>query len=302
MTVTITNADDGLTIKQYLERRSFSARLITRLKARERGIVLNGERKTVRCILKAGDVLELETEDTESSENIPVSHLPVNVLYEDDWYIAVEKPPHLPIHPSRRHLDDTLASRVMGYFEGKSFVFRVLTRLDLDTSGVVLIAKDSISAARFSALLAKRRVEKEYIAICDGIFNEKCGIIDFNIRRKTEFGMEREAVEKHESTGELSPFGATAETHYSVIREGNEVSLVRFKPITGRTHQLRVHSRAVGHPIVGDTLYSQPSPYIDRQALHAYSLTFCHPMTNRETKIVCPVSDDITLCERKLFN
>lgn len=302
MKITVTDTENGLTVKQYLEKQKYSTRLISRLKAKERGITVNGERKTVRWVLKAGDLLELETEDSRSSENITPCHIPINVLYEDDWFIAVEKPAHLPIHPSRRHTDDTLASRVMAHFEGRNFVFRVMTRLDLDTSGVVLIAKDSISAARFSKMLAERRVHKEYIAICDGIFEEKSGIIDFNIRRKTPYGMEREAVERADGKGESSAEGCEAVSEYRVIREGKNVSLVRFIPITGRTHQLRVHALAIGHPIIADTLYFKGSSYIDRQALHAESLTFVHPMTEESITVRCPLSQDMKLCERELFD
>lgn len=301
MKITVTSAESGLTIKQYLERMKFSARLITRLKAKPMGITVNGEKKTVRWILSEGESLELQTDDSHSSESIGLSHVPVNVLYEDEWFIVIEKPAHLPIHPSRRHLGDTLASRVMAHFKDRNFVFRVLTRLDLDTSGAVLIAKDSISASLFSKMLAERKVKKEYVAICHGLFEEKSGVIDFNIRRPDPFRIDREAVQKGESKGESSPEGMEAISEYSVIREGKNASLVRFSPITGRTHQLRVHAKAIGHPIIGDTLYSDPSPFIDRQALHAESLTFVHPMTQETVTVVCPVPDDIKLCEKELF-
>lgn len=302
MKITVGNAENGITIKQYLERNRYSARLITRLKAKERGILVNGERRTVRWVLQENDILELEIEDSHSSPGITPSYVPVNVLYEDDWYIAVEKPPHLPIHPSRRHLDDTLASRVVAHFNDRSFVFRVLTRLDLDTSGVVIIAKDPVSAALFSKLLADRRVVKEYVAVCQGIFSEKEGIIDFNIRRPHQYGMEREAVPRCAGNGESSPEGAEALTKYSVLKEGKNASLVRFLPITGRTHQLRVHARALEHPIIGDALYSSPSQYIDRQALHAERVTFEHPMTGETVTVVCPLFEDIKLCVKELFD
>ncbi len=302
MKITVTDAENGITIKQYLERQGFSARLITRLKAKERGILVNGERKTVRWVLKTGDLLELETEDSQSSKNISLSHVPVNVLYEDDWFIAVEKPANLPIHPSRRHTDDTLASRVMAHFKDRNFIFRVLTRLDIDTSGAVLIAKDSIAACQFSKMLAERTVLKEYLAICQGSFDEKSGTIDYNIRRPHPYKMEREAVEKGPANSENSPEGNQALTQYSVICERNGVSLVRFIPVTGRTHQLRVHAKAIGHPIIGDLLYSAPSQYIGRQALHAERLSFVHPVTSDNVCIVCPPSRDFTLCQEQLFN
>lgn len=302
MKITVGKAEDGITIKQYLEHKKYSSRLITRLKGKEKGILVNGEKKTVRWLLREGDTLELEIEDSHSSLGITPSFIPINVLYEDEWYVAVEKPPHLPIHPSRRHLDDTLASRVIAHFNDRKLIFRALTRLDLDTSGAVLIAKDSISASLFSKMLAERKVVKEYLAVCQGSFAEKEGVIDFNIRRPHPYEMKREAVQKGTGNGEASPEGAEAVSHYKVLRESNDVSLVRFLPITGRTHQLRVHAKAVGHPIIGDVLYSSPSPYIDRQALHAERLTFEHPMTKEQISVVCPPPEDLELCVKELFN
>ncbi|MBE6651523.1 MAG: RluA family pseudouridine synthase [Ruminococcaceae bacterium] len=302
MKINITEEENGITVKQYMASQKFSARLIARLKNKERGILVNGERKTVRCVLSAGDILELETEDSESSKNISLSYMPINILFEDEWFIAVEKPPHLPIHPSRRHIDDTLASRVMAHFEGTDFVFRVLTRLDLDTSGVVLVAKNAISAASFSKMLTERKVKKEYLAICEGVFENHDGIIDFNIRRTREFAMEREAVAKGISCGENSPEGNEAISEYYVVKQGKNATLVAFSPVTGRTHQLRVHSKAIGHPILGDTLYGSPSEYIDRQALHAQKLTFIHPFTKLETYISCPLPEDIKNCMKELFD
>lgn len=302
MEITITSAEENLTIKQYFSLLKLSARLIARLKNREDGITVNGEKKTVRYILKKGDVLSIETEDSSSSLSIPLSRVPLKVLYEDEWFIALEKEPYLPIHPSRNHRSDTLASRVMAHFEGRPFIFRVLTRLDRDTSGVVLIAKNPIAADKFSRLLQKREVKKEYIAICQGIFDEKEGIIDYNVRRPSPFNIKREAIEKCEPHGESSPEGTDAVSLYKVLKEKNEKSLVLFSPITGRTHQLRVHSLKLGHPIIGDTLYYEPSPYIQRQALHAFRLTFIHPQSHKEITISCPLPEDMKKAEGVIFS
>lgn len=301
MKIKITKSEDGLTVKQLFSKMCLSARMVTRLKNKEKGITVNGEKKTVRYLLSEGDELNIEVEDSDRSSSIPETPLPLHVLYEDEWFLAVEKEPFMPIHPSRNHTDDTLASRVMAYFSGKSFVFRVLTRLDRDTSGIVLIAKDAISAARFSELLKKRQVKKEYLAICEGVFEKKCGIIDYNIRRPTGESIKREAVEKCPPLGENTPEGTDALTEYRVLKECPTASLVSFFPITGRTHQLRVHSLKHGHPILGDTLYSTDSELIARQALHAYRLTFIHPFTKEETSIACPPSEDIRKAERTLF-
>lgn len=300
MKINISKNENGLTIKEYFEREGFSARLITKIKNLEKGIVVNGERKTVRYTLVTGDELEIITEDTTSS-SVPLSSIPIKVLYEDEWYIAVDKAPGLPIHPSRSHIDDTLASGVMSYFSGKHFVFRALTRLDRDTSGIVVIAKSSVSASRFASLLEKREVEKEYLALCSGVFNEKSGVIDFNIRRPSMENIMREAVEKGENKGENTPEGSTAITNFKVLRESDKASLVLFSIVTGRTHQIRVHASKIGHAVIGDTLYGEESEHISRQALHAHRLSFIHPFTKEKTEIISPLPEDIASAERMLF-
>ncbi len=301
MEIKITEKEAGNTVKEYFSLLKLSKRQITRLKNRERGITVNGERKTVRYELKSGDLLNIEVEDFESSEIEP-SFLPLNILYEDEWYIAVEKTANLPIHPSKNHQSDTLASRVMAHFGDKNFVFRVLTRLDRDTSGTVLIAKSALSASLFSKMLEKREVEKKYIALCQGTFKEKEGKIDYNIRRISPYNIKREAVEKSDSHSENSPYGNTALTYYKVLKEKDGFSLVLFTLVTGRTHQIRVHSSAVGCPVLADTLYSEPSPILSRQALHAKEISFIHPFTKEKVSIVCPLSEDIQNAEKVLFH
>lgn len=293
MQIKITEKDNGITIKEYLSRLRFSSRMVTRLKNREDGIKVNGEKKTVRFTLSEGDLLELKTEDEAPSKNIPLSSRSVKVLYEDEDFLAVDKPPSTPIHPSRNHTRDTLASEVMSYYAGRNFVFRVLTRLDRDTSGVVIIAKNAVAAASFSRLLEKREVKKEYLAICEGIFTEKRGKISLNIHRPDPRSILREASESE---------GAPSLTLYEVQKEGRNASLVLFSPVTGRTHQIRVHTRALGHPIISDTLYHTPSEYISRQALHAHRITFIHPFTKKKTVIVSPLPEDMKNAERMLFS
>jgi 23S rRNA pseudouridine1911/1915/1917 synthase len=150
-------------------------------------------------------------------------------------------------------------------------------------------------------LLEKRKITKEYLALCEGVFEKKNGIIDLNIRRPKKESIMREAVEKGENKGECTPEGATAVTEYKVIRENGKASLVEFSIITGRTHQIRVHSNATGHSIIGDSLYGKPSEIISRQALHAHRLSFIHPFTDKKTEIISPLPEDIRRAERILF-
>ena len=246
-----------------------SGRLLTRLKQTEDGITVNGEHVTVRHTVKCGDVLVLKDWDCKPSEHIIPRELPVSVVFENDELIALNKPPHMPTHPSHGHFDDTLANALAHLFRDTPFVFRPVNRLDRDTSGIVLAAKDQRTAAHLAESMCRGGFEKMYIAILDGELLEG-GIIDAHIRRDRESIIIRRVCDPAEDGAQL------AVTEYCVLDVKNGHTLVLVKPKTGRTHQIRVHFASLGTPITGDDLYGRPSPLIDRQALHAYSLEFCN--------------------------
>jgi 23S rRNA pseudouridine1911/1915/1917 synthase len=214
----------------------------------------------------------------------------VEILWEDDWYIAVAKPPHIPTHPARRHQLDTLASRMAHLKQGENFIFRALTRLDLDTSGAVILAKNQLAANEFSKLLIQRRVNKEYTAVCLGKIPCSAGIINEPIYRPDPSSILR-------ATG----MGDEAITEFTLLKTSESASLVSVSPITGRTHQIRVHFKHLGYPVLADTLYSCASPLIDRQALHASKISFVHPFTKEHTSIFCPLFSDMEHCIKELF-
>jgi len=268
MKETITSEYNGCILKSYvLKKCEISHKLLTHLKAREDGILLNGKRVTVRAILKEGDILELNFEDTEGSgiEAVKTDVMP-DILYEDDDLMILNKPPHMPTHPSHNHYTDTLANAVAYIFKERkeSIRFRAITRLDRDTSGAVLIAKDPRSAAILSAMMADGKIEKSYVAICEGSAPEKF-TVNKPIKREKESIITRVVCNDGE--------GQAALTHFTKVAEHRGMSLLAVTPITGRTHQIRVHLAYAGHPIVGDELYGTKSDEIDRQALHAHSLT-----------------------------
>lgn len=291
MEIRITSAQAGKTVKEITKSLRVSTRLLTRLKSLDDGICVNGTKRTVRHVLNENDILSLKIEDDQKSPNIPESPLPVDLLWEDEWYLAVAKPAHLPTHPARHHQSDTLASRLAFRFRDTDFVFRALTRLDLDTSGVVIIAKNQLSANEFSKMLIRREVKKEYLAVCEGKIDIPEGLIDLPIYRPDEKSIIRK-------TGEM---GEEAFTEFKVIKATDEASLVSVFPITGRTHQIRVHMQALGHPVLGDTLYSTPSHLIDRQSLHAKRITFCHPFTKETIFVECPLFEDMEHCIKTIF-
>lgn len=269
-----------MTVKELLYRKlGLSHAQVVRLKKDERGIMLNGERVTVIARVSDGDVLELATEDSEEDINpdiMPV-RIPLDILYEDEHIICVDKPSGMPTHPSHGHHDDTLANALCYYYkqQGRPFVFRAVNRLDSETSGVVLIAKDRTSAQKLGAALQRGEFVKKYLAVVKGSLENKEGCIETYIRRKEDSIIFRENAE----TGIASEY---ARTCYRVEGEEDGNTLVEVTPITGRTHQIRLHFCHIGHPILGDSLYAESG---ERLMLHAESLEFPHPETGKRLKV-----------------
>ena len=293
----------GLTVKDVLYRNGISRGLITKLKKREDGITVNGEHATVRRVLREGDVLSLAAEDRAEDENeflIPVE-MPLDIIYEDGDMIAVNKPYGIPTHPSLGHFEDTLANGLAYYFSsrGLPFVFRAVNRLDRDTSGAVLIAKSRIAAARLTSLMQAGKIQKTYIAVLNGILNPLSGQIDAAICRREGSIMLRRVCGNDEAGAKL------ALTEYKTLLSGAGASLVEAQPITGRTHQLRVHFAHMGCPIVGDGFYGSaetvPNVYdkmINRQALHASGLRI--DFGNRTVDIAAPLPSDMAILKKAI--
>lgn len=288
----------GLTVKQVLtEELGFSKKAITALKSRPDGILLNGEHVTVRAVIKEGDVLCINYSDKESSHDrlVPSSSMP-SVIYEDEELIAVNKPPFMPTHQSMGHFYDTLANSLALYFKekGRPFVFRSVNRLDRNTSGIVLVAKDRLSSSKLSEQMKRDGIKKSYIAILGGVLPEDCGTVETYIRRKEKSIILRENCDADGG-------GKLAVTKYEVLSRADSLTLVKATPITGRTHQLRVHFSSLGAQILGDDLYGSPSSEIDRHALHAYELIFTHPNTNEEMTLLAPLPPDMERLIEKHF-
>lgn len=280
----------GLTIKQILtDELGFSKRAIATLKTREDGILLNGKHATVRATVNDGDVLEINLGDEHlnSEKLIPSSTLP-DIIFEDEHIIAVNKPPFMPTHQSQGHFYDTLANSLAYYYSLKDrpFVFRSVNRLDRNTSGVVLIAKDRLSSSKLSAQMKNDEIRKTYIAILKGELESNEGIIETHIRRREKSIILREACTETEDS-------KIAITKYKVLASKNGLSLVLAAPLTGRTHQLRVHFAHKGAQILGDDLYGEPSSLISRHALHAHSVSFTHPENCEKMTLTAPLPDDM---------
>ena len=302
----------GLTVLKLLRALSLSSKMIKHLKYREDGIVVNGTRVTVRYVLREGDLVSLTLEDTESSESATPVELPVEIIYEDGDVIVANKPPFMPTHPSHNHHNDTLANALANYFAKKSvpFVFRPINRLDRNTSGLVIVAKNKVSAAKLTAEMKAKRIKKTYVAYLDGALNDPektveymgmtLGVIDSYLHRTAESIIVREVCSSD------TPGAEEALTYYRILKRCDECTEVEIFPQTGRTHQLRVHFASLGHPIVGDDMYGYASPYIERHALHAESLEFTLPekLGDEEKHIVlrAPLPPDMLKLRNTFFN
>lgn len=272
-------------IKDILRKEfDFSTRLINKLKVNSK-ILCNNNIAYINDILNEGDIIIADLNFEEDSNNIVPTEMELNIVYEDEYMLIIDKPPYLPVHPSCRYYDTSLSNGVKYYFDkiGLKKKIRPVNRLDKDTSGLVIFAKSEYIQECFIKQMKSNTFKKEYFSILEGILDEKTGTINLPIARKDNSIIERC----------INPLGDASITHYDVIKEFKNYSLVHFVLETGRTHQIRVHSSAIGHPILGDSLYGAPSPLIDRQALHCYKLTFIHPITKELLSFATDLPNDI---------
>ncbi len=283
--------ESGIKLIDVLFRRfELSIRQLRRAK-KSRLVRVNGHKISLNAALREGDVVELVLED---EENI-FSPEPIRfgVLYEDEYLLAADKPPFLVVHPTKGHQSNTLGNAVAYHMAelGDEYKIRFINRLDRDTSGVVLIAKNALAQQRITEQMQKGAVKKQYLALVEGVVEES-GEIDMPIGRASDDDVLRV----------VRPDGKRAVTKYRRVRVIGDYSLVQVELITGRTHQIRVHFKAIGHPIVGDPLYGGgvSSPYIGRQALHCFSMSFSHPQDGSRICVEAPIPADIAQAIRMI--
>ena len=285
MVYQITNEYSGQTIKDYLTGRGYSSQVIKELKKMEESVLLNGKWEYMTTRLTTGDELVIHIKEAVSSEKIPPVQLSFRIIYEDEDILVIDKPADMPIHPSLNNYKNSLANGLAYYFAQKQipFVFRCVNRLDRDTTGLTIIAKHMLSAGILSEQVTRREIHREYRAIVCGSIPVKEGTIDAPIGRAGDSIIERRIdYEK----------GERAVTHYQVVEEQNGHSLVSLWLETGRTHQIRVHMKHLGYPLIGDYLYNPDFAYMTRQALHSYRLEFVHPITGEKMEFVSPILHD----------
>ncbi|CAN7331402.1 RluA family pseudouridine synthase [Paenibacillus sp. LjRoot56] len=295
--------EEGFILKTVLQKRLMvSRKLLSRIKLTERGITVNGERQYINIKVKAGDRVEIRMEE-EQSEDILPQELPLHILHEDEHLLILAKDAGVIVHPTHGHYVNTIANGVVFHWQqaGITCRFRPVHRLDQETSGVLAIAKTPYVHQQISEQMIQHLVKKEYLAFVWGTVAEPTGTIDEPIDRDDE--------QPHVRI--VRPDGYRAVTHYEVVKQFEKAALVRIWLETGRTHQIRVHMRHLGHPLLGDKMYTLPqygehaaeleaSESLNRQALHAYKLGFVHPGTREWTEFNAPLPADLSELEQWL--
>ena len=306
-TLTYQIHSDAQTVKQFLSAQGFSRQTVIALKKQSESILVNEIRVPVNHVLHYGDTLTITLSEIHSSEKILPISLPLNIVYEDEDILVLNKPADMPIHPSLNNYENTLANGVAFYYQTQNspFVFRCINRLDRDTTGLTIIAKNRLSAGILSEQMSRREISREYMAIVDGIGLPEHGTINAPIGRADGSTIERCVDNRN---------GEHAVTHYQVekINPSRNLTQIRLRLETGRTHQIRVHMAYIGYPLAGDFLYNPsvttsatgkstdneavicPDAYtISRQALHAQKLSFTHPITGEPLVFEAPLPKDM---------
>lgn len=290
MDILIENNYEGKLIREVLKKDlGYSVNMIKKLKFSPDGIKVNGQWVTVRYELKRGDVLSLDIDDKPEDVSpyiIPVD-LPIEVVYEDESVTVVNKPYNMPSHPSLGHKLDTVANALAHRYKGETYVFRPVNRLDRDTSGCMLTANTRDASYKMMKAMMDGRIRKSYIAVTAGVPAIREGVLRSFMHRKDESIIEREECSPD------APDAKPAVTEYRVLCDNGREALILASPLTGRTHQLRIHFAGIGCPMVGDTLYGSGSEHIDRHALHSWKTVFPHPYSGDDVAVIAPIPEDM---------
>lgn len=285
-------SDENIKLKDLLiDKLNFSVRSISKMK-RERTVTVNGVFRKPSLDVKSGETVEIKI-DEEMASFVPQKMDNMDILYDDFDIIMVNKPPFMVVHPTKSHADMTMANGVTDFVisKGEKVRIRFVNRLDMNTSGLVIVAKNAYAHHIMSTDMSENAVEKKYIAVVKGITENDHGTINAPIYRPTDDSIKRVVDDR----------GQESITHYNVIERLNDATVVELKLETGRTHQIRVHLSHIGHGIIGDELYGYvDEKLIKRQALHAYSLKFMQPRTREELEFKAEIPEDMMSLIEKL--
>lgn len=281
----ITENEQGTTVLDFLRKKGFSRHILSSMKADKEALTRNGQRIGGREQLLAGDHFRVRLLETVDSDGIVPVSMPLSILYEDEDILVINKPADMPVHPSIGNYTNTLANGVAAYLDAKDehSPFRCINRLDRDTSGTLILAKNAFSAAVLSTQMRNRQIRRTYLAVVEGITPPN-GTISAPISRVDDSVIERHVDFLH---------GEPAVTHYERLEVKNEHSLLEIHLETGRTHQIRVHMGYIGHPLPADYLYHPVYDCFKRQPLHSLQLEFRHPVTDKSMCLLAPVPEDM---------
>lgn len=285
MIIKYINKDNYNTVNDVLINEfQFSSRLMSKL-IKNKKIYLNNSFCDTRKSINYNDEIVVDLSGKENNSNIVATNMDLDIIYEDDWFLVVNKQPGIAVHPSSLHYSDSLSNGVKFYFDkiGLKKKIRVVNRLDYNTSGIVVFAKCEYIHEQFSKQMMQHIFQKEYLCIINGFLDNSYGIIDLPIGRKQGSIIER-CIDKN---------GQKSITHYEVLKTFSDYSLVKCILETGRTHQIRVHFSAIGHPLLGDTLYGTASDLINRQALHSNKIDLIHPITKEHLSFESLLPNDM---------
>lgn len=272
-----------------LKDQGLSQRLI-RSSYRKGNLLVNGKRPPYSGRIESGDLIRIYYED-----DLPrgpfEDYSDLEIVFENENFLIINKEAGLPVHPTFSRQEGTLYGKIAGYFkaQGINRQVRLVNRLDLDTSGLILVSKNPLFQDQVSKAFQEKRVEKTYLALVQGFFKEEV-FLDKKIEDSKDFKMKRIVADT----------GKEAKTEFSPILSGPDYSLVQARPLTGRTHQIRVHLAHLGHPILGDTLYGEKSDLIKRCALHSYGLSFEDPFTKELLSFKAPLPEDMKVLVQAL--
>ena len=281
----ITENEQGTTVLDFLRKKGFSRHILSSMKADKEALTRNGQRIGGREQLLAGDHFRVRLLETVDSDGIVPVSMPLSILYEDEDILVINKPADMPVHPSIGNYTNTLANGVAAYLDAKDehSPFRCINRLDRDTSGALILAKNAFSAAVLSTQMRNRQIRRTYLAVVEGITPPN-GTISAPISR-----VDDSVIERHVDFLRGEP----AVTHYERLEVKNEHSLLEIHLETGRTHQIRVHMGYIGHPLPADYLYHPVYDCFKHQPLHSLQLEFRHPVTDKPMCLLAPVSEDM---------
>ena len=287
LTLTVPPEKDGQSVDTLLRRTlSLSGTLVKRAKREPEGILLDGEPVFVTARARTGQVLSVLVGDTTVESAVVPRPGPLDIVYEDEDLLIVNKAPGVAVHPSPDHYDDTLGNFLAAYYlkTGQTVQFRPVNRLDRGTSGLMCVAKHAHAQEILKGRLHTGGFRRRYLAVCDGCPQPPEGVVDAPIGRAEGSVLKRE----------VRPDGAEARTHYRVLRQSDGRALVELELDTGRTHQIRVHMAHLGCPLTGDFLYGvENQGLIGRAALHSWQLQLVHPITGAELDFTAPLPADM---------